>query len=72
MITIQEENRMLGEDRTDTENKLSAVKAENDQMQQQLLEGSEELDEAKRNLRECEAKLAQVTRERESRSEKLV
>ena len=30
---------MLGEDRTDFENKLNKVKEENDQMQKQIIEG---------------------------------
>ena len=30
---------MLGEDRTDFENKLSKVKEENDQLQKQIIEG---------------------------------
>ena len=39
IITIQEENRMLGEDRADFENKLRTALDENDQMQRQIIEG---------------------------------
>lgn len=63
---------MLGEDRADFENKLGRTLEENDQMQKQIIEGQEEIEEAKRNFRESESKLAQVTRENEIKSEKLV
>lgn len=63
---------MLGEDRTDFENKLNEIKEENDQMQKQIIEGQEETDETRRNLRECEAKLAQVNQANEAKTQKMI